>query len=128
MSDLLLLYGTTDGYVQMFGKHTEEEYESFNLKSKEFVGNAVTCMDVHSIRTDYVVLGYLKGQMVLFDCTNPAKPLKTIKDNHKGIPVIDIKFCDYYGKQATADESNIDLNSSHHNMSSSRIGKEGEDK
>ena len=45
----------------MFGKDTQEEYAQFKVKDKEFVGNAVTCMDVHPLRTDYVVLGYMKG-------------------------------------------------------------------
>lgn len=41
---------------------------------------------------------------------------------------MNVKFCDYYGKQVVADDESTDLNSSYHNASSSRIGKEGEEK
>ena len=95
MTDLLVMYGNTDGCVWMFSKETQEEYAQFNPKNKEFVGNAVTCMDVHTLRTDYVVLGFMKGQLMLFDTTNPLKPLKTIKDHHKGVQIVNVKFCDY---------------------------------
>lgn len=113
----------------MFSKDNEEEYAEFSQKkNKDFIGNAVTCMDVHTLRTDYVVLGYMKGQLVLFDTTNPVKPLKTIKDHHKGVQIVNVKFCDYTGKHSGDEEITNDLDTSHHNMSSSRIGKESEEK
>ena len=126
MTDLLFLYGNSEGNVWMFSKDKEEEYAYFSAKSKDFVGNAVTCMDVHTLRSDYIVMGFQRGQLVLLDSTNPNKPLKTIKDHHKGLPIINVKFCDYQGKHS-GEESN-DLESSYHNASSSRIGKEGEEK
>lgn len=79
----------------MFDKESEEEYAQFSGKSKDFKGNAVTCLDVHSLRMEYIVIGFMKGQLMLFDATEPKKALKTIKDHHKGVQVVNVKFCDY---------------------------------
>ncbi len=45
----------------MFDRESEEDYASFTEKTKEFLGNAVTSIDVHPNRTEYVVLGYERG-------------------------------------------------------------------
>jgi hypothetical protein len=79
----------------MFDREQEDEYSTFSEKSKEFLGNSVTCMDIHTLRTEYLALGYERGQMVLVDCTEPNKSIKVIKDHHKGVPVTNIKFCDW---------------------------------
>lgn len=44
-----------------------------------------------------MVLGYERGQIVLFDATEPKKSVKTIKDHHPGASIVDIKFCDWRG-------------------------------
>lgn len=62
-----MLVGNSEGQLQMFGRDTEKHAATFTEKSKEFVGNAVTCIDVHPMRPEYVVLGYEKGQMILID-------------------------------------------------------------
>lgn len=82
----------------MFDREAEDDYSTFSEKSKEFLGNSVTCIDVHPLRTEYVVLGYERGQLVLFDATEPNKSIKVIKDHHKGVPISNIKFTDYQGK------------------------------
>jgi hypothetical protein len=82
----------------MFEKDTEVHYYTFSEKSKEFVGNAVTSVDIHPLRIDYVVVGFERGQMILFDVTEPKKSIKVIKDHHKGVAVSNIKFCDWNGK------------------------------
>lgn len=51
----------------MFDRESEEEYSSFSEKSKDFLGNSVTALDVHSLRPEYVVMGYERGQLVLID-------------------------------------------------------------
>lgn len=79
----------------MFDRETEEDYASFTEKTKEFLGNAVTAIDVHPNRTEYVVLGYERGQMVLFDATDPKKSIKSIKDHHKNAGIVTIKFVDW---------------------------------
>jgi hypothetical protein len=45
----------------MFDRETEEEYHIFSEKSKEFLGNIMTAIDVHPTRTEYVICGYEKG-------------------------------------------------------------------
>lgn len=82
----------------MFDRESEEDYSNFSEKSKEFIGNSVTAIDVHPNRTEYVVVGYERGQMVLFDVTEPKKSVKTIKDHHKNAAIVNIKFVDWYGK------------------------------
>ena len=62
-----MLVGNSEGQLQMFGRDTEKYVATFTEKSKEFVGNAVTCIDVHPMRPEYVILGYEKGQMILID-------------------------------------------------------------
>lgn len=81
----------------MFDRNNEDEYDSFSDKSKEFLGNSVTAIDIHLLRSEYVVLGYERGQIVLFDATEPKKSVKTIKDHHPGASIVDIKFCDWRG-------------------------------
>ncbi len=81
----------------MFDRENEEDYAIFSEKSKEFLGNPVTAIDVHPNRTEYIVLGYERGQLVLFDCTDPKKSIKVIKDHHKNVPIVNVKFCDWAG-------------------------------
>lgn len=83
MSDDLLFIGNSEGQVWMCDRETEETYSTFEEKGKEFLGNAVTSMDSHPTRHEYVVVGYMKGYLVLFDATEPKKSIKVIKDHHK---------------------------------------------
>lgn len=34
---------------------------------------------------------------MLFDCTDPKKSIKVIKDHHKNTQIVNIKFCDWSG-------------------------------
>ena len=47
MSDDLLFIGNSEGQVWMFDRNNEDEYDSFSDKSKEFLGNSVTAIDIH---------------------------------------------------------------------------------
>jgi hypothetical protein len=38
--------------------------------------------------------------MVLVDATEPNKSIKVIKDHHKGVPITNIKFCDYRSEKS----------------------------
>lgn len=78
----------------MFERESEEHYHTFSDKSKDFSANAVTAIDVHPTRSEYVVFGYERGQMVLIDITEPNKIVKSIKDHHK-CAISNIKFCDW---------------------------------
>lgn len=64
------------------------------------MNNAVTALDIHPTRPEYVAIGYEKGQLALIDVTEPEKTLKLIKDHHKGAPISNIKFCDWTGKHS----------------------------
>ena len=90
----------------MFDRENEEEYATFSEKSREFLGNSVTAMDIHQTKQDYIRIGYDRGQMVLIDVTSPSKSIKTIKEHHKGIPIANLKFCDWkeVGKQEDKQE------------------------
>ena len=84
----------------MFDAKTEEEYDTFTEKSKEFLGNSVTALDIHSLRSEYVIIGYERGQLVLFDATEPKKSIKSIKEHHN-CSIVDLKFCDWRGGKAS---------------------------
>ena len=75
-----MLVGNSEGQLQMFARDSEKYVATFTEKSKDFVGNAVTCIDVHPLRPEYVVLGYERGQMILIDTKQPTKSIKVIKD------------------------------------------------
>ncbi len=87
----------------MFDVKTEEDYDTFSDKSKEFLGNSVTAIDVHTTFSEYIVLGYEKGQLVLFDATEPKKSIKSIKDHHNA-PIVDLKFCDWRNTKQGGDK------------------------
>lgn len=95
------MVGNSEGMVYMFDRETERHHATFSEKSKEFLGNSVTAIDIHPLKPEYVVLGFERGQIVLVDVKNsPSKSLKVVKDHHKaGVPVINIKFCDWNGPQ-----------------------------
>lgn len=61
LSEDLLLIGSSEGQVWMFDRESEEDYAVFTEKSKEFLGNAVTAIDVHPNKTEYIVLGFERG-------------------------------------------------------------------
>lgn len=44
--------------------------------------------------------------MVLLDVTEPKKSLKIIKDHHKGVPIANLKFCDWQGRRSGDDDNN----------------------
>lgn len=45
----------------MFDRETEEEYASFSEKTKDFLGNSITALDVHPLRPEYAILGFERG-------------------------------------------------------------------
>jgi len=54
----------------MFDRETENHYATFSDKSKDFIGNPVTSIDVHPLKPDFVVIGFERGQLVLIDMLN----------------------------------------------------------
>ena len=79
----------------------------FQENGSDFKGVAITAIDVHPFRNNYIVLGFDKGYLILIDCSEPKK-LKVIKDHHNFMPVQNIRFCDWHGsrseKEKQADE------------------------
>jgi hypothetical protein len=61
ISDDLLFIGNSEGQVWMFDSKSEEEYDTFTEKSKEFLGNSVTAIDIHTLRSEYAIIGYERG-------------------------------------------------------------------
>ena len=98
LSDDLLYVGNSAGQLWMFDRGNEEMYSMFIDKHKDFNANAMTAIDVHPTRSDYVVMGFSRGQLVLLDSTDPKKALKVVKDYHKGSTITNVKFCDWRGK------------------------------
>lgn len=82
----------------MFNRDSEQHVGAFTEKSKEFIGNAVTSIDVHQTKPEFVVLGFQRGQLVLVDvsATPGGKSLKIVKDHHTQ-PVVCARFCDWHG-------------------------------
>lgn len=82
----------------IYDKDTEKPYSVYREESKDFKDNAVTCIDVHPLRHEYVVTGHLRGQLVLLDLTKLPQEsqsnVKCIKDHHSS-PVVSVKFCDW---------------------------------
>lgn len=67
LTDKFTLIGTSDGSMHVFNRDNEKYFSTFGEKSKEFIGNAVTAIDVHPLKPEFVVLGYQKGHAVLVD-------------------------------------------------------------
>lgn len=94
LSEDLILIGNSKGEVWMHDRESQDLYDVFQEKGKEFQNNAVTAIAVHPTSNDYVLLGYQMGHIVLFDVTDPSKSLKVIKDAHKGQTIANLQFCD----------------------------------
>ncbi len=79
----------------MYDRSTQEEYEIFKEKGKEFESNAITAIAVHPLKPEYILIGYGQGQIILMDVvTSPNKPIKVIKDHHKGNCIVNMVFLD----------------------------------
>mmetsp|Transcript_3013 Transcript_3013/g.3541 ORF Transcript_3013/g.3541 Transcript_3013/m.3541 type:complete len:140 (-) Transcript_3013:582-1001(-) len=67
-------------------------------------------MNIHPLRTEYVVVGFQGGQFMicdlsLLDKNNMLKPKKLVKDHHKGSPIVSVKFCDWILEREVTEES-----------------------
>lgn len=61
LTEDLILIGSSAGEVWMFSLDTQELYAEFIEKGKEFNNNPITCIAVHPIKSEYVLLGYKGG-------------------------------------------------------------------
>jgi hypothetical protein len=75
VSDDRIFLGTTMGNLHVYERDTEKLRFIYKESGKEFSMNPITCIDVHPWRTEYVVLGFERGQMALINI-NTKKNLK----------------------------------------------------
>ena len=110
----LIFVGNSLGELWMYDKDTQEPFECFVEKSKEFYGNSITAIEIHPVRNEYVLIGYHFGQIVLLDVCDPGKSLKVIKDHHKGSTIVNLAFCDWpktaKGSEPKFEEKKNELN------------------
>jgi hypothetical protein len=85
ITDEVILLGTSAGVLWAFERDSQKLWGKFFENDKAFRGNAITCMDVHPLRTEYVILGFQGGQLILIDLT----------EIQKNASIISVKFCDY---------------------------------
>lgn len=95
MTEDLMLIGNTMGELWMYSIDTYEHLYTFTEKGKEFLNNHITVIAVHPVKSDYILLGFKGGQIVLLDVADYTKSLKIIKDHHKGVPIANLAFCDW---------------------------------
>ena len=100
VSDEVIVFGTSAGTVWAYNRETLKLYGRYENSDREmFDGNAVNCIHFHPLRTEYVVIGYQKGQIILIDLTEndngKIKSKKVIKDHHRGSPLLSVRFCDW---------------------------------
>jgi outer membrane protein assembly factor BamB len=58
LTDHLVLVGTQNGTLYCFDKETDELVTIYNESGKDYKNNAITCIDVHPKRQEFVVLGF----------------------------------------------------------------------
>jgi len=95
ISDDLIFVGNSIGELWMYDRESQEPYDVFHERGKDFQGNPVSVIEVHPTRNEYVLIGYQFGQVVLIDVTEPGKSLKVVKDHHKGSTIASLAFCDW---------------------------------
>jgi len=110
MSDEIVAIGTQQGTFNCYNRETCRPYGRFHDSSSEFENNPVTCMNIHPLRTEYMVVGFQGGQFMicdlsLLDKNNMLKPKKVIKDHHRGQSIVSIKFCDWLREREVSEES-----------------------
>lgn len=110
VSDKMYFVGNINGDLRIYKKDTEELYATFHERGKEFIGNAITAIAVHPVSTQFVLIGYAKGQIVLIDTStlvkNPNKSIKVLKDLHKNYAIINLQFCDLTDKAKISSDYN----------------------
>jgi hypothetical protein len=92
--------GNSMGSVNIFTRDNEKYYATFGEVTKKYPGcGAVTAIDIHPLKPEFVVLGFEKGQIALVDIvSNPKASLKFIKEHNRSeTPITNIKFCDWEG-------------------------------
>jgi hypothetical protein len=79
----------------MYYRDNQEPHDCFMEKGKDFQANPIVAIAVHPTFTEYVILGYQFGQIVLIDVLKPVRTLKIVKDHHKGSTLANLQFCEW---------------------------------
>ena len=90
----LVLVGTQSGALHCFERDTDQLVTVYTESGKDYKNNPITCIDVHPKRQEFVVLGFLGGQVTLVNIET-KKNIKQIEKIHKGASVVAVKFCDW---------------------------------
>ena len=109
LSDEVVCIGTQLGTFSAFNRETCRLYGRFEDGHSDFERNAVTCMHIHPLRTEYLVVGFQGGQFMIVDLSmldknSMLKPKKLVKDHHKGQALVSVKFCDWYREREVEEE------------------------
>ena len=67
MNKELIIVGSNQGDVFAYYRNTEQLHTVFRHEDKEYSGNAVTCIDSHPTRSNFLVIGFMRGQILLLD-------------------------------------------------------------
>ena len=109
VSEFSVIVGTNSGIVFIYDRDNEKFHSLYRDEGKEFKNNAVTCVDVHPYRPEYLVVGHELGQLVLLDLTKlpqSQKNIKLIKDHHK-TSVVSVKFADFQKERPHKEDKQI---------------------
>ena len=58
LSDEVVVIGTQQGTFNCYNRETCRPYGRFQDTSQDFDNNPVTCMNIHPLRTEYIVVGF----------------------------------------------------------------------
>lgn len=109
VSDEVAIFANEGGHFWAYNRETQKFFGKYSDEKDEFHKNSITCIHIHPLRPEYVVLGFQGGQIVLVDLTDYDKNMhiksrKIIKDHHKGSPLVSVKFCDWIKEREGTDD------------------------
>ena len=107
LTDEVVVLGMEVGQLWVYERESCKLYARF--EDKDYQKNAVTSCHVHPLRTEYLVVGFKGGQIILFDLAEVDKKgilkvKKSVKDHHKGASIQTVKFCDWKKEREASDK------------------------
>jgi len=76
----------------------------FCEKGWEFSEKGISVICVHPLKINFVIVGYVSGQVVLVDTNEPEKSVKIIRELHLGYAVAAVAFCELDTKTVQEEE------------------------
>ena len=110
MSDEVVVIGTNRGTFWTYNRETCRLWGRFSDEENDFTNNPITCVHIHPLRTEYVVVGFQGGQFMICnlackDKKDLIQPTKLVKDHHEGQALVSVKFCDWIREREVNEES-----------------------